>query len=108
MKKFLRKCAGWLAFLASCGQAETVPGAAQDPVRERGSDLTSFQVADLEFAIDRRFRRFMDDNQLPGGVVVVVHEGQTLFANGYGLANVEQQIAVDPDRTRFRIKRVLL
>ena len=39
---------------------------------------------------------------LPGAMVVVVKDGQVLAAKGYGHADVEKKVPVDPDRTLFR------
>ena len=39
---------------------------------------------------------------IPGGVVVVVKDGQVLTERGYGYANVAKKIKVDPKTTLFR------
>jgi CubicO group peptidase (beta-lactamase class C family) len=39
---------------------------------------------------------------IPGAVVVVVKDGQVLTEKGYGYANVEKKIKVDPKTTLFR------
>jgi CubicO group peptidase (beta-lactamase class C family) len=44
----------------------------------------------------------MKDNHIPGAVVAVVKDGKLLFAQGYGYADLEKQVAVDPERTLFR------
>ena len=48
----------------------------------------------------------MSQQHLPGLSVVVVENGKTTFKRGYGFANVEQRILVDPDRSLFRIGSV--
>jgi CubicO group peptidase (beta-lactamase class C family) len=40
---------------------------------------------------------------LPGVTVSVVKDGEVVLLKGYGLANVEQQLAVDPATSLFRI-----
>ena len=40
--------------------------------------------------------------QTPGAVVVVVKDGQVLLEKGYGFADYERQVPVDPRRTLFR------
>jgi CubicO group peptidase (beta-lactamase class C family) len=45
----------------------------------------------------------METFQIPGAVVAVVEGGETVFAKGYGFADVENQVAVDPETTLFRI-----
>ncbi|HEX6995703.1 MAG TPA: serine hydrolase domain-containing protein [Gammaproteobacteria bacterium] len=43
---------------------------------------------------------------VPGAVVVVVHDGETLLNKGYGVADIETGEPVDPEETRFRIGSV--
>jgi len=44
----------------------------------------------------------MESNHVPGAVVVVVKEGEVFFAKGYGFADLENKIQVDPATTLFR------
>jgi len=44
----------------------------------------------------------MESNHVPGTVVVVVKEGEVFFAKGYGFADLENKIQVDPAATLFR------
>jgi CubicO group peptidase (beta-lactamase class C family)/uncharacterized membrane protein YecN with MAPEG domain len=39
---------------------------------------------------------------IPGAVVVVVKDGKVLTARGFGYANLDKKIPVDPDKTLFR------
>jgi CubicO group peptidase (beta-lactamase class C family) len=39
----------------------------------------------------------------PGAAFVYVEDGRVVYMKGYGLANVERRIAVDPERTVWRI-----
>jgi CubicO group peptidase (beta-lactamase class C family) len=43
---------------------------------------------------------------LAGGVVVVVKDGQVLFARGYGYADMNKRTPVDPAKTLFRVASV--
>jgi CubicO group peptidase (beta-lactamase class C family) len=43
------------------------------------------------------------DASVPGAVVTVVKDDRVLFSKGYGLANLEQQLPVEPENTVFRI-----
>jgi HEAT repeat protein len=45
----------------------------------------------------------MEELHVPGVVVVVVKDGEFFFAKGYGYADVEKGIAVDPETTLFGI-----
>lgn len=42
-------------------------------------------------------------DHIPGATLVVVKDGEIFFSKGYGHADVERAIAVDPARTLFRI-----
>ncbi len=48
----------------------------------------------------------LGSNDIAGAVVVVVKDGQVLFAKGYGYANVEARKPVSPDDTLFRVGSV--
>lgn len=53
----------------------------------------------------RIIQKFMNENQMPGLSIAVGQNGEVVWRNGFGLANVEQQIPVTTD-TRFRIGSV--
>lgn len=40
---------------------------------------------------------------VPGAVFVLIKDGKTFFSQGYGYADLEKKIPVDPDRTLFRV-----
>lgn len=42
----------------------------------------------------------------PGLAVSVGYKGDLLFSSGYGFADLEQKVAVDPSRTKFRVGSV--
>ncbi|NUR24848.1 MAG: beta-lactamase family protein [Catenulispora sp.] len=51
--------------------------------------------------IDQTVTAQLAEDKIPGAAVVVVSGGQTVFAKGYGVADVEKQTPVDPARTEF-------
>jgi CubicO group peptidase (beta-lactamase class C family) len=57
---------------------------------------------DLEIFLDEFFSRQMEELDIPGVAVVVVTNDGILFSKGYGYADIEAQIPVDPDRTIMR------
>ncbi|HYX46897.1 MAG TPA: serine hydrolase domain-containing protein [Sphingomicrobium sp.] len=57
-------------------------------------DVNSWLDGMMPYAIAR--------GDIPGAVVVVVKDGQVLTERGYGFANVEKKIKVDPKSTLFR------
>jgi CubicO group peptidase (beta-lactamase class C family) len=60
-------------------------------------------AAEMEAFMDDLFARHMDEYHIAGAAVAVVKDGQLFFAKGYGYANLENGIPVDPEQTIFRI-----
>lgn len=58
--------------------------------------------AELEAFMDGLMTAQMMENHVPGAVVVVVKDGQVFFSKGYGYADLEARIPVDPEKTLFR------
>ncbi len=61
---------------------------------------------DLEAFLDEFFDKNMEKLDIPGAAMVVVQDGEILFSKGYGFADLEQQIPVDPAQTIMRIGSV--
>ena len=74
----------------------TVPSQAQGP-----SD-----PAELEAFLDDLLRRKMEEYHIAGAAIAVVKDGKLFFAKGYGYADLEKRIPVDPEQTIFRIGSV--
>lgn len=58
-------------------------------------------AAALEAFFDARLAESMERNHVPGAVLTVVHEGEVVLLKGYGHADVESGIPVDPEGTVF-------
>ncbi len=58
--------------------------------------------AELEAFIDGVMAASMAENHVPGAVIAVVKDGQVFVAKGYGYADLENKIPVDPAATLFR------
>ena len=58
--------------------------------------------AELEAFMDDLFARQMEENHIAGAAVSVVKDGKLFFAKGYGYADLENKIPVDPAQTIFR------
>ena len=56
---------------------------------------------ELESFWDTLLLRQMAEWQIPGAVVIVVKDDQVLFTKGYGFADQENQIPVNPETTLF-------
>ncbi|MEA4849000.1 MAG: serine hydrolase domain-containing protein [Clostridiaceae bacterium] len=65
-------------------------------------------------ADSEEFERFCDDffsakmseYHVPGAAVVIVKDGKAFFSKGYGYANIEKKIPVEPQKTIFRVASV--
>ena len=63
-------------------------------------------AAEMETFMDALLKKEMEENHVAGAAVSVVKDGKLFFAKGYGYADVENKIPVDPDQTVFRIGSV--
>jgi CubicO group peptidase (beta-lactamase class C family) len=87
------------ASLTGCTSAdEQVTPAARQP--------GVFEAADLENWADSFFEEQLDELKIPGAVFILVRDGQVIFARGYGFADLDQEIILDPDSTIVRIGSV--
>jgi len=59
--------------------------------------------AELGALVDEFFEREMAESHIPGAVFLMVKGGEVFYAQGYGLADMERGIPVDPERTVFRV-----
>jgi CubicO group peptidase (beta-lactamase class C family) len=62
--------------------------------------------AELEAFLDKELGREMEKHHIAGAAVSVVKDGELFFAKGYGDADLEKGIPVDPEQTVFRIGSV--
>ena len=68
------------------------------PVQPRGPT----DRAELEAFLDNLLKTEMDQNHIAGAAISVVKDGKLFFAKGYGYADLENKIPVDPEQTIFR------
>jgi CubicO group peptidase (beta-lactamase class C family) len=62
--------------------------------------------AELETFLDGLLAKEMQENHIAGAAVSVVKDGKLFFAKGYGYADLEKGIPVDPEQTVFRVGSV--
>lgn len=79
-------------FLASA--ASLIAAGAYTPLR--AADLTP---------LDKLFTDFLSEHKLPGAAVAVTRGGKLVYARGFGLADTEKKLPVQPD-SQFRIASV--
>lgn len=103
-----------LALLTALLLSFAAPAAAQTGGVAAGEEmsvsLTQAQgptdAAEMETFIDDLFARQMKENHIAGAAVSVVKDGALFFAKGYGYADLENGIPVDPEQTLFKIGSV--
>jgi len=62
--------------------------------------------AELEAFLDELMAKDMEEYHIAGAAVSVVKDGRLFLAKGYGYADLENKIPVDPEQTSFRIGSV--
>ncbi|GIP36661.1 serine hydrolase [Paenibacillus sp. J2TS4] len=68
------------------------------------AETALLNAKDIESFADQFFER--DDVKamdIPGAVLIVIKDGETLLSRGYGYADKEQKIPMDPDETILRV-----
>ena len=63
-------------------------------------------AAEMEAFMDELLTRQMEENHIAGAAISVVKDGKLFFAKGYGYADIEKGIPVDPEQTLFKIGSV--
>ena len=75
---------------------------------DRNMPVASSQVqgptdpAEMEAFLDDLLAKQMEEYHIAGAAVAVVKDGKLFFAKGYGYADLENKIPVDPETTIFR------
>lgn len=59
-------------------------------------------AAEMEAFLDGIMAAHMQAQEIPGAVVSVVKDGKLFFSKGYGYADLEKRVPVDPATTLFR------
>jgi CubicO group peptidase (beta-lactamase class C family) len=62
--------------------------------------------AEFEAFVDAYMKDAMAENHIPGVTFVMVKGGEIFLMKGYGFANLENQIPVDPQRHIFRVASI--
>jgi CubicO group peptidase (beta-lactamase class C family) len=67
---------------------------------------TSMYSQTLSDFADNFFTEKMTEYHIPGAALVIVKDGTVIFSKGYGYANIEKNMPVDPGKTVFRVASV--
>ena len=60
-------------------------------------------LEDLSVPLPLPFNTWVDESKVPGMAVTVLHRGKKVIQKGYGWADIDHRIPVDPKKTIFRI-----
>ncbi|AKN30203.1 hypothetical protein Ccar_04940 [Clostridium carboxidivorans P7] len=82
-----------------------------------GNSITAFAEAnsnddllsnkdDLKAFMDTTFQKKMEKQHVPGAVITVVKDGQVIFSQGYGYADLTNKVPMTADKTLIRIASV--
>jgi len=83
-----------------------VPGAGLSACAQAGASPGAEPFPGLEEFIDGLMTDQISNKGMVGAAVVVVKDGKQVFAKGYGFADLEKGIPVDPRETLFRVGSV--
>ena len=62
--------------------------------------------AEVEAFMDGFIASEMSEKHVPGAVIVLVKDGEVFFSKGYGYADLEKRVPVDPEKTLFHTASV--
>jgi len=90
---------------SAMAQEDTVaPG--RNPPTAPSQEQGPTDPAELEAFLDQLMARDMEEHHIAGAAVSVVTDGELFFAKGYGYADLENGVPVDPEETVFLIASV--
>ena len=106
----------FMAILLTLGILQSIGGSAgarENSASPGGSESTASSQpqgptdpAEMEVFLDELMAKDMEEYHIAGAAVSVVKDGKLFFAKGYGYADLEKGIPVDPEQTIFRIGSV--
>jgi CubicO group peptidase (beta-lactamase class C family) len=78
-------------------------GPARAAVQDAGvQDVGMHDLAGIDHFIDGVLAQQIMTREVAGAVVTIVKDGQTILNRGYGFADIENEVPVDPSRHLFR------
>ena len=96
---------GYLSMFAGPVHGQGLPTATPEgdspPVREASPGPTD--PAEFAAFIDRFIESELQESHIPGAVFLMVKGGEVFYAGGYGFADLDRGVRVDPARTVFRV-----
>jgi CubicO group peptidase (beta-lactamase class C family) len=78
-------------------------GRSESPAPALGGPTGPVDPVEFGDFVDEFFEGELADSHIPGAVFLMVKDGEVFYARGYGFADLESGIRVDPRRTVFRV-----
>jgi len=98
-----RSLSGAMAAILLLAPVMNPPAAIAKPAEaEAVVRVDRVRLEGLQDFIDGVVAQQIATREVAGAVVTVVHQGKVLFTRGYGFADVDRGVAVDPQNTLFR------
>ena len=86
---------------SAMGQEDKVTAGRNEPTAQSQQQGPSDR-AEMEAFLDEELGKEMKKHHIAGAAVSVVKDGELFLAKGYGSADLEKSIPVDPEQTNFR------
>ena len=96
-------CAMVLAAQVASGAASSETVDSKPLPAAGGAETTASTIAN---AVDPIIRRAMSEEGIPGAAFIFVHADRVVYAQGYGMADLEKRVPVDVERTVWPIASV--
>ncbi len=90
-----------LILFISCSALKQTTGS--EKIRNSDSKPGPHDLNEFALFVDSVINTQIKKENIPGAAFVFVKDGKVYYSKGYGLANVEKNIQVDPGKTIFRI-----
>ncbi len=97
-----KSAAAAMAILSAMTLATTTAMAGGAGVMATREDVQPQELKTLEDFVDGVMAQQIASHEVAGATIAVVRKGNLLFARGYGFANVDAGVVVDPEETLFR------
>lgn len=95
-----------IALFSACQSKPVVTPPSSIPTPAAQTTPPPINADEVAAFFDELMPEKLIDYKSAGAVVSVVANGEIIFNHGYGYANLEKQIQVDPEKTLFRIASV--
>ena len=98
--------AAGLLTVTACGGATSEAPVAAPRAADGAAEAHPLTAADVDAWLDGYLPAVLEREGIPGATVSVVHDGEVVTARGFGWADRDDRVPVDPEDTLFRVGSV--